>query len=76
MAEPRKVLRAGRMLGHPRPGAHTAQPIDVLEQGGPNVVPHGIKNEIDALTPRQLGRRYEIGVARDQNNLIHLPLVG
>ena len=40
------------------------------------LAPHGINDDINALTTRQFRRRDKISIACNKNDLVNLPLVG
>jgi len=59
-----------------RPHACRAKPVDVLIEAWIDGTPHRIQDEINAFAPRQLGRRNEVGIAGDENDLVNLSLEG
>ncbi|HET9512030.1 MAG TPA: hypothetical protein VFO80_12855, partial [Sphingomonas sp.] len=51
-----------------------ANTIDMVEEIAGSLPAHRVEDDVDALPPRKLGRRDEIAIASDQNDLIDLSL--
>src|SRR5258707_9410876 len=49
-----------------------AQPIDMLIQIFGEADPHRIEDEVDSLSPSELGRRHEVGIPRHHDDLVRL----
>lgn len=46
----------------------------MFDQIWSNTAAHGIKHNIDPFAPRKFDRRDKVGISRDHDDLIHLPL--